>query len=511
MNRQQNQNGVYSSSYPTDEPVDEAEDASLVKTCHLCGKAQCGQRKGRVRCAYCKRIFCLQQLYKKFKIKASVEDTDFKCPRCLGICCCVCNCQRPPPHVHCKVYKVRQNKKKLPDQPTLPIYRNPDIRVQPPPVKQENVISYPSAPAFPNALSLPSQPPEPILANVNDPSSSAFSYYSTDIPGIQHSDWLTQLNLQILDNGDMLNSVPSFFNASVDNSSSDYHISANDKFIDALRDYINRRQDLSSVNRHQMEKQLLESARKLQMKAAKSDLVFRMVDSFNRNTVQATVTWKLTNVFKEKKASLNVLPYFHTINRFYPTVLFSLETSDTKYEDQNDHRTLSITYFNTRAVKDIPSLCTCIALLDTIFQRAADVESEEKWTEPNLSWKRPENVDVKTLGRMVEMFDESKKKLEAVADPCRVCVSYSRSSFGMSFENLPLMCLIMKRVSTDYPSVIYSLERMTSDDQRVVFMLLFSENQNWVKILNGYESNIEVCREENSLLSRTTSQMLLDM
>lgn len=244
----------------------------MVKTCHLCGKAQCGQRKGRVRCAYCKRIFCLQQLYKKFKIKASVEDTDFKCPRCLGICCCVCNCQRPPPHVHCKVYKVRQNKKKLPDQPTLPIYRNPDIRVQPPPVKQENAISYPSAPAFPNALSLPSQPPEPILANVNDPSSSAFSYYSTDIPGsgigsiaslvVQHSDWLTQLNLQILDNGDMLNSVPSFFNASVDNSSSDYRcslrfrsrvdISANDKFIDALRDYINRRQDLSSVNRHQM-------------------------------------------------------------------------------------------------------------------------------------------------------------------------------------------------------------------------------------------------------------------
>ena len=141
-------------------------------------------------------------------------------------------------------------------------------------------------------------------------------------------------------------------------------INSSDKFIDALRDYINRRQDLSSVNRHQMiscpfilwilndhEKQLLESARKLQMKAAKSDLVFRMVDSFNRNTVQATVTWKLTNVFKgnrngqlwsiEKKASLNVLPYFHTINHFYPTVLFSLETSDTKYEDQNDSRTLS--------------------------------------------------------------------------------------------------------------------------------------------------------------------------
>ena len=37
---------------------------------------------------------------------------------------------------------------------------------------------------------------------------------------------------------------------------------------------------------------------KLQMKAAKSDLVFRMVDSFNRNTVQVTVTWKLLNMAK---------------------------------------------------------------------------------------------------------------------------------------------------------------------------------------------------------------------
>lgn len=39
---------------------------------------------------------------------------------------------------------------------------------------------------------------------------------------------------------------------------------------------------------------------KLQMKAAKSDLVFRMVDSFNRNTVQVTVTWKLLNMAKSE-------------------------------------------------------------------------------------------------------------------------------------------------------------------------------------------------------------------
>ena len=82
------------------------------QTCHLCGKVQCGQRLGRVKCCQCNRIFCLQQLSRKFHIIATANDPHFKCPRCTGICCCVCNCQKPPPHVHCKVYKVRQNKLK---------------------------------------------------------------------------------------------------------------------------------------------------------------------------------------------------------------------------------------------------------------------------------------------------------------------------------------------------------------------------------------------------------------
>ena len=80
-----------------------------IQTCHLCGKVQCGQRLGRVKCCLCSRIFCLQQLQRKFGITAVANDPDFKCPRCTGICCCVCNCQKPPPHVHCNVYKVRQN------------------------------------------------------------------------------------------------------------------------------------------------------------------------------------------------------------------------------------------------------------------------------------------------------------------------------------------------------------------------------------------------------------------
>ena len=103
---------------PTEERVEpeeenaEQEEGGLIRTCHLCGKAQCGQRRGRVRCAYCKRVFCLQQLWKKFGIRTTVDDRNFKCPRCLGICCCVTDCKKGPPHVHCKVFKVRQNKRR---------------------------------------------------------------------------------------------------------------------------------------------------------------------------------------------------------------------------------------------------------------------------------------------------------------------------------------------------------------------------------------------------------------
>lgn len=94
------------------EEGDDPEKNGEIKTCHLCGKASCGQRKGRVRCSQCKRVFCIQQLFKKFKIKATPNQSDFICPRCRGICCCVNNCQLGPPHVHCKVFKVRENKRK---------------------------------------------------------------------------------------------------------------------------------------------------------------------------------------------------------------------------------------------------------------------------------------------------------------------------------------------------------------------------------------------------------------
>lgn len=113
---------------------------------------------------------------------------------------------------------------------------------------------------------------------------------------------------------------------------------------------------------------------------------------------------------------------------------------------------------------------------------------------------------------MFELGEEARKKLYESPSQCRVCVSYSRSSFGMSFENLPLMSIILKKVTAEFPSVIYSIERMTFNDQRCAFLLLFNEDNNWVKILNRYESNIEVCREENFMMNRVNSQpVLLDL
>ena len=81
------------------------------------------------------------------------------------------------------------------------------------------------------------------------------------------------------------------------------------------------------------------------------------------------------------------------VNRFFPTILFSIETKETEYDDRNDSRRVCITFFNTSAVKDIRSLCTCISFLDGMLQRVADVKSKEVWTEGHVSWQSRENVD----------------------------------------------------------------------------------------------------------------------
>ena len=95
----------------------------------------------------------------------------------------------------------------------------------------------------------------------------------------------------------------------------------------------------------------------------------------------------------DPRATLNALPGLYVINRFYPTILFSIEMQNTEYDDHNDNRKLGITFFNTSAVKDIRSLCTCICYLDGMLQRVAEVKSEESWTEENISWQARQNVD----------------------------------------------------------------------------------------------------------------------
>lgn len=119
----------------------------------------------------------------------------------------------------------------------------------------------------------------------------------------------------------------------------------------------------------------------------------------------------------------------------------------------------------------------------------------------------------KKLKEMIAFAERSQKVMEVSTSVCRVCVSYSRSKEDTYFENLPLISLILKRVSTDFPEVVFSLWRMVCDDKRVVCVLQFSEDKDWVKVINGYESSIEVCSEDQfKAMSRVNSQpVLLDL
>ena len=114
---------------------------------------------------------------------------------------------------------------------------------------------------------------------------------------------------------------------------------------------------------------------------------------------------------------------------------------------------------------------------------------------------------------MIAFGKRAQTMIEHSPSRCRIVLSYSRSSEDHTFENLPIISLVLKKVSRNYPSVVYVLERMVCDEHNVVCVLLFSEDRNWVKIINGYESNLEVCREENSMMmNRMNAQsVLLDL
>lgn len=287
-----------------DENPEEPPEGGLIRTCHLCGKAQCGQRRGRVRCAYCKRVFCLQQLYKKFKIRADANDTKFKCPRCLGICCCVTNCQKPPPHVHCKVYKVRQTKRRNRElaHQEIKASRALESTHEEPIQEIDHSVVRPLS-LFSPEVSIPPQLVETYNVPYPETMTNLTYYYSGDIPGstnggaislvVQHSDWLTQLNLKILDGGD--SPVLTSGESSATERRKEMEHSGRELFVDKLRFFINNRMNMSAEEICSLQNQLIVDADLLQSRAEKSDMVFRMVDTFNRNTIHVTVTWSLKN------------------------------------------------------------------------------------------------------------------------------------------------------------------------------------------------------------------------
>ena len=341
---------------------------------------------------------------------------------------------------------------------------------------------------------------EGMSGNWQDPQ-SLWQLPSLEVPGIQNGDGLTQLNLRLLDNWDQ-----NYYNTPNQN------YEGLKKFSDNLKVYFDGWQDMNEYDRNSLESRLLAEAAKLQLKAAKTDVLFKMLDSFNKNSIQVTVTWQLLDNTLERKQISNSLPSLYTIVKHYPTVLFTLE-NNSDFEENTNIGKITITFMNTGAVKDVKSLCTCIALLDNSFRRFADVTVSEQWTEPDMSYKTIGNIDHKKLKEMIAFAERSQKVMESSTNVCRVCVSYSRSKEDTYFENLPLISLILKRVSTDFPEVVFSLWRMVCDDKRVVCVLQFSEDKDWVKVINGYESSIEVCSEDQfKAMSRVNSQpVLLDL
>ena len=420
------------------EEMEEKAEGGLIRTCHLCGKSQCGQRRGRVRCAYCRRVFCLQQLYKKFKIQAEAGDTNFRCPRCLKICCCVSDCSHLPPHAHCKVYKVRENKRRhreeaqkenevqvamesdLVESVNLKIakerssiqpfsFYTPDMSglptVVPTMVEQCGVYAEPlnSQPIFfpgdptPNSASGVPPPPHPssstsinsLTTNGNGSSNvttPAFQVSATGlnslndfnatlfggrelIPPLQHSDWLTQLNMHILGGGGnsaKIKDMSNLENGEKDTSngvlpppsSSSTTVTATatpplQSFVDRLRYFIQHHQQMTGSDLASFQSDLLQDADHLQCRAEKSDMLFRMVDTFNRNTIHVTTSWLLKNNSfflhqqqgqsgqqgqqgqqgqsgqpeEGRRKDIHALPALYTIVMCCPSVLFSLETN----------------------------------------------------------------------------------------------------------------------------------------------------------------------------------------
>lgn len=458
----------------------------------------------------------------------------------------MCNCQRPPPHVHCKVYKVRQNKENPANKKRAE--KDPDV-VYPAlataiPLKKEvpipeSVVKVETQRQVHPEMSLATMPRIPSLTIMDSclvqptrddsgkqvegsnwdgfqsgwgDAPNVWNDSTTDIPGIQNSDWLTQLNLTILDNTQQPTATyPSSITEATEVT--DPSIPSHLSLSETLRMYFETYGDPSDFTRSTIEKQILERVEVMQVKAGKCDVLFKMLDSFNQNSLHVTVTWRLIHNIGENCINGSVFPGLYTIIKHYPSILFTLG-STTDYSDNAEtspNGKIIITFLNTSTVIGIKPLCTSVALMDNCFRRFAEVEVSESWSHGNQTWTAIGNIDTKKLKEMITFGENAERILAQAANPCRICVSMNLQNDANYFEKLPLLSVILKRVVSEYPDVVFTLYRMSCQNHMVNCVVEFSETKNWVSIINSYEANIVVWEYKEDSKDEKNYQLLLDL
>ena len=98
----------------------------------------------------------------------------------------------------------------------------------------------------------------------------------------------------------------------------------------------------------------------------------------------------------------------------------------------------------------------------------------------------------KQLKEMISFGEAAEKTLSSAPHPCRIRLSMNLQRDRNYFEKLPLLSLILKRVVSDYPEVVFTLYRMSCQNNVVNCVVEFSETKDWVSIINAYESNLVV-------------------
>ena len=113
---------------------------------------------------------------------------------------------------------------------------------------------------------------------------------------------------------------------------------------------------------------------KLQMKAAKSDLVFKMVDSFNKNTVHVTVTWKILNT---NKCIVNQQSYYYHL--LYLADTAGVYGSEGVYASKDDLATIVsfMTKLKRNAAIKIPDDSEQVNFFETILEKQLICVMEE--------------------------------------------------------------------------------------------------------------------------------------